>query len=286
VKVRYWDWEFLAPRTGEQEQHGLGSGVIVHPSGYVVTNAHVINQADQILVKLTGSRESEPDIPATLIAADLGHDLALLRLEKPGPYPYVEFGRSDDLMLGETVIAIGNPFGLGRTVTTGIVSALDRTLDVRDAKFSGLIQTDAAVNRGNSGGPLLNIQGQWIGVNSAIYSPSGGSDGISFAIPVDAVRRFVVESLRPARVAGSWLGMKFGEREGGAVYVERVWPSSPAGEAGIVAGSRVRAAPDRLRTCFDVLDAAPPCKPPVVAMTVSCGYFALMASYMSVKRQA
>ncbi len=255
VKVRYFDWDFLG-RVGSQEQHGLGSGVIVHPAGYVVTNAHVINQADQILVKLTGARESEPEIPATVIAADTVHDLALLRLDKPGPYPFVEFGRSDDLMVGETVVAIGNPFGLGRTVTSGIVSALDRTLDVRDAKFTGLIQTDAAVNHGNSGGPLLNIDGDWIGVNSAIYSLSGGADGISFAIPVDVVRKFVVDSARTARFAGAWLGMEFGAAQDGGVVVERVHPSGPAAKAGVEAGARLAHAPDALRFAFDLVESA------------------------------
>jgi len=258
VRVRYWDWDFLSSggRTGAQEQHGLGSGVIVHPAGYVVTNAHVINQADQILVKLTGARENEPEIKATLIAADLGHDLALLRLEKPGPYPYVEFGRSDDLMVGETVIAIGNPFGLGRTVTSGIVSALDRTLDVRDTKFGGLIQTDAAVNRGNSGGPLLNIQGDWIGVNSAIYSLSGGADGISFAIPVDVVRKFVVDSLRGGRFAGSWLGVEFDVKKNGAIVVDCVHPLGPAAKTGLDVGARVVGYDDPMRFCFDLVEAA------------------------------
>jgi S1-C subfamily serine protease len=259
VRYRYWDWNFLAAREGQQEQHALGSGVIVHPSGFVVTNAHVINQADEVLVHLTGDREGEPEIKATLVSADLQHDLALLRLEKPGPYPYVEFGRSDDLMLGETVIAIGNPFGLGRTVTTGIVSALNRSLDVKDAKFSGLIQTDAAVNRGNSGGPLVNLLGEWIGVNSSIYSLSGGSDGISFAIPVDTVREFVLHALRSPRFDGKWLGLELGQEKGGVVVVERVWADGPAARAGIVPGTTLRGphANDLLRACFDVLEAAP-----------------------------
>jgi serine protease Do len=256
VKVRYWDWDFLQPGMRDQEQHGLGSGVIVHPSGYVVTNAHVINQASKILVKLTGDREGEPEIPATLIAADLEHDLALLRLEKPGPYPTVEFGRSDDLMIGETVIAMGNPFGIGRTVTAGIISALDRTINVREASFRGLIQTDAAVNRGNSGGPLVNIQGEWIGVNSAIYSLSGGADGISFAIPVDVVRKFIVDSLRGARFGDSWLGMRFGAEKDGRLVVERVHPLGPAARAGVPVGARLPRTVDPLRFCFDLVDAA------------------------------
>jgi serine protease Do len=254
VKVHYFDWDFLR-KTAAQEQRGLGSGVIVHPSGYVVTNAHVINQADQILVKLTGAREKEPEIPATVIAADPVHDLALLRLEKPGPYPFVEFGRSDDLMLGETVIAIGNPFGLGRTVTTGIISALDRTLDVREARFTGLIQTDAAVNHGNSGGPLVNVNGEWIGVNSAIYSMSGGADGISFAIPVDTVRRSLVDAVFQARFAGVWLGLRFATDAEGRVVVDRVYPDGPAEKAGVAAGAVVASASDPLRFAFDLVEA-------------------------------
>ena len=249
VKSRFWDWGLP-----DQEQHGLGSGVIVHPAGYVVTNAHVINQADQIMVKLTGARDAQEEIPASLVAADLEHDLALLRMEKTGTYPSIAFGRSDDLMLGETVIAIGNPFGLGSTVTTGIVSALDRSINMRDASFKGLIQTDAAVNRGNSGGALLNIDGDWIGVNSAIYSLSGGADGISFAIPVADVRRFVVDSLRNARFGGRWLGARFAELPDGRVAVERVFSPSPASEAGLAAGDVV-AQGDALRFCFGLLDA-------------------------------
>jgi serine protease Do len=207
-------------------------------------------------VKLTGAREKEPEIPAVVIAADREHDLALLRLEKPGPYPFVEFGRSDDLMLGETVIAIGNPFGLGRTVTTGIISALDRSIDVRDARFSGLIQTDAAVNRGNSGGPLVNIEGEFIGVNSAIYSLSGGADGISFAIPVADVRRFLIDSLKGARFSGVWLGLRFQDEPDGRVSVERVFPSGPAAAAGLQPGARVVRPGDALQFCFDLVDAA------------------------------
>jgi serine protease Do len=254
VKSRFWDWGFLGSER-EQQLHGLGSGVIVHPAGYVVTNAHVINQADQIVVKLTGAHDSEADIPASLVAADLEHDLALLRMEKDGPYPAIRFGRSDDLMLGETVIAIGNPFGLGGSVTTGIVSALDRTINVREASFKGLIQTDAAVNRGNSGGPLLNIEGEWIGVNSAIYSLSGGADGISFAIPVADVRRFVVDSLRGARFGGRWLGARFTELADGRVAVERVFVPSPAAAAGLEPGDVV-APRDALGFYFSLLDAA------------------------------
>lgn len=253
---RFWEWDFVV-----QERPGaLGSGVIVHPEGYVVTNAHVINQAAQISVKLTGLGE-ETEIPASLVAVDLEHDLALLQMEKEGPYPAAAFGSSDDLMVGETAIAMGNPFGLGRTVTVGVISALDRDIKVRDQVFDGLIQTDAAVNQGNSGGALLNIDGEWIGVNSAIYSLSGGSDGISFAIPIRTVRTFLAEALRPRRIVGRWIGVEFAEHEDGHVVVATVYPVGPAADAGLEPGSVVldeegRPQRDIVALTYAVLDAA------------------------------
>ena len=257
VRVRrFWEWDFLV----EERPGALGSGVIVHPRGYVVTNAHVINQAAQIAVKLTGLGE-ETEIPAELIAVDLEHDLALLRMEKPGPYPAADFGDTSDLMVGETVVAMGSPFGLGRTVTTGVVSALRRDIRIRDQMFEGMVQTDAPVNQGNSGGALLNILGEWIGVNSAIYSRSGGSDGISFAIPIETVREFLVEAMRPRRIAKRWLGLEFGERADGAVEIARVYPVGPAAEKGLRPGMQVfdrRGIPetDLVDLTFRVLDAA------------------------------
>ena len=240
VPVRYFDWAAFSERQGQQEQKGLGSGVIVHPSGLVVTNAHVINQADQVVVRLTGlNAATEDEIPATILATDLAHDLALLRLEKPGPYPTATFGRSDDLMPGETVIAIGSPVGLGRTVSQGIVSALDRSMTIGTQTFEGLIQTDAAVNRGNSGGALLNILGEWIGVNSAIASLSGGSDGISFAIPIATVRQFLGHSIQTGRVTGKWAGLDFADDGRGTVRVETLYPIGPALRAGVRPGARI-----------------------------------------------
>ena len=253
---RFWEWDFVV-----QERPGaLGSGVIVHPAGYVITNAHVINQAAQISVKLTGLGK-ETEIPASLVAVDLEHDLALLQMKQEGPYPAAAFGSSEDLMVGETAIAMGNPFGLGRTVTVGVISALDRDIDVRDQVFDGLIQTDAAVNHGNSGGALLNINGEWIGVNSAIYSLSGGSDGISFAIPIRTVRTFLAEALRPRRIVGKWLGVEFAERADGAVVVSTVYPVGPAAEAGlqpdaVVVGHDDKPLRDIVTLTYEILDAA------------------------------
>jgi serine protease Do len=253
---RFWEWDFVV----KERPGALGSGVIVHPSGYVITNAHVINQAAQIAVKLTGMGE-ETEIPASLVAVDLEHDLALLQMTKEGPYPAAAFGSSDDLMVGETAIAMGNPFGLGRTVTVGVISALDRDIHVRDQVFDGLIQTDAAVNQGNSGGALLNLDGEWIGVNSAIYSLSGGSDGISFAIPVRTVRTFLAQALRPRRIVGKWLGVEFAEREDGTVVISTVYPVGPAADAGlepttVVLGRDSRPHRDIVKLTYEVLAAA------------------------------
>lgn len=239
VPVRYFDWDFLELRQKNEERKGLGSGVIVHPSGLVVTNAHVINRADQVVVRLTGVAKDAPEIPATILAVDLAHDLALVRLDRPGPYPTVTIGRADDLMPGESVIAIGSPFGFGSTVSTGIVSALDRSIDIRDRRFEGLIQTDAAVNQGNSGGALLNILGEWIGVNSAIYSLSGGADGISFAIPIETVNAFLSRSVQSGRVLGQWLGLDVATDDTGAVRVAAVYPVGPAADAKVPEGARI-----------------------------------------------
>lgn len=218
---------------------GLGSGVIMHPRGYVITNLHVINQAYEIFVKLTGMGDDETEIPAKLVAVDQRHDLALLRMVPEGPYPAASMGRTDDLMVGETVIAMGNPYGIGQTVTTGVVSALDRTINIGGQEFAGLVQTDAAVNRGNSGGALLNILGDWVGVNSAIYSPSGGSDGISFAIPIETVRDFLADQLRPRRVSDSWLGIEFGRNEDGEPGIVTVFPVGPAARLDIPSQARI-----------------------------------------------
>lgn len=241
VRARFFDFEAFGMRETTRELKGLGSGVIVHSSGLVITNAHVINQADALVVRLTGlDPDTQHEIPATLLATDLDHDLALLRLDEPRAYPAATFGRSSDLMPGETVIAIGSPVGLGRTVTSGIVSALGRSVTIGQQTFEGLIQTDAAVNQGNSGGALLNILGEWIGVNSAIASLSGGgSDGISFAIPVATVKGFIARAVQTGRVTGLWSGLELADDDRGGVHVETLYPVGPAIRAGARRGSRV-----------------------------------------------
>ena len=182
-------------------QNSLGSGVIINPKGLIVTNQHVIEGADQIRVVLHDRRE----FGAKLIATDVKTDLAILKVESSKPLPFIKLANSDLLQVGDLVLAIGNPFGVGQTVTSGIISALSRT-GMGLSKFSTFIQTDAAINPGNSGGGLITINGQLAGINTAIFSRSGGSHGIGFAIPsnmVSAVIRGVSDS---GKLVRGWLG--------------------------------------------------------------------------------
>jgi len=180
----------------------LGSGFIVDPSGIVVTNNHVIDGADEITVTL----QDNTTLKATLIGHDDRTDVAVLQVHADKPLPAVHFGESDNSRVGDWVLAIGNPFGLGGTVTAGIVSARGR--DIQQGPYDDFIQTDAAINRGNSGGPLFNMAGEVIGINTAIYSPSGGSIGIGFSIPSDEAH-VVVDQLRQfGRPRRGWLGVR------------------------------------------------------------------------------
>ncbi|MBS0533812.1 MAG: Do family serine endopeptidase [Proteobacteria bacterium] len=189
---------------GQQSRrvNSLGSGFIIDPSGYVVTNNHVIADADEVNVILNDGTT----LKAQLVGTDKKTDLALLKVDSPKPLKAVKFGDSDKLRLGEWVIAIGNPFSLGGTVTAGIVSARNR--DIQSGPYDNYIQTDAAINRGNSGGPLFNLDGEVIGVNTAIISPSGGSIGIGFAVPSKTVVG-VIDQLREFKeVRRGWLGVR------------------------------------------------------------------------------
>jgi Do/DeqQ family serine protease len=189
----------------EQMQRALGSGVIVDPSGLVVTNVHVIEGADQVKVSLSDKREFEAEI----VLKDARSDLAVLRLKDTHEkFPTLDFDNSDELMVGDVVLAIGNPFGVGQTVTHGIVSALARTqVGVTDYQF--FIQTDAPINPGNSGGALVDMNGKLAGINTAIYSRSGGSIGIGFAIPANMVRVVVASAKSGGKaVKRPWLGAK------------------------------------------------------------------------------
>ncbi len=183
-------------------QNSLGSGVIVDPRGVIVTNNHVIEGADEIRIVLSDRRE----YAATVEATDKKTDLAILRVDTGGkPLPYIEFRDSDDLEVGDLVLAIGNPFGVGQTVTSGIVSALART-HISESELNSFIQTDAAINPGNSGGALIAMDGRLVGINTAIFSKSGGSLGIGFAVPSNMVRAVVNGVGSAGKLVRPWLG--------------------------------------------------------------------------------
>lgn len=185
----------------DYKRQSLGSGVIIDPNGYILTNEHVVSRATSIRVTLIDNREFE----AELIGADTRSDLAVIKIKPTKELPYAQMGRSGDLMAGETVIAIGNPFGLSHTVTTGIISALHRSIKAGKGRiYSDFIQLDASINPGNSGGPLLNINGELIGINTAIYQEA---QGIGFAIPIDRARRIVDDLINYGRVEDIWLGI-------------------------------------------------------------------------------
>ncbi len=256
---RWYSW-FEYENVPQEREGSLGTGVIFHPDGYVITNAHVISRASRILVRIGEGLSTEMEREARLVSVDLDADLAILRLlpqEGHGAeaYPYLALGRSDDLMIGETVIAIGNPFRLGLTVTTGIVSAVRRSIKPQknaETEFKDFIQIDAAINPGNSGGPILDVTGRWIGVNTAILNRSTGAEGIGFAIPADRVREMVGRTFKRRLVTGEWLGFEVEAAPDGAPLVREVFGQGPASEAGLRKGDRILAVAGRAAsTLFD-----------------------------------
>jgi serine protease DegQ len=191
----------------EQRTTSLGSGVIVSPSGYILTNQHVVEAAEEIEVALPNGRK----LLAKVVGDDPETDLAVLRVDADS-LPAITFGSSDALRVGDVVLAIGNPFGVGQTVTSGIVSALGRSgLHIPGNTYENFIQTDAAINPGNSGGPLVDSRGNLIGINAAIYSPSGGSSGIGFAIPVSTAKSVFEQIIKTGTVTRGWIGVEVQE---------------------------------------------------------------------------
>ncbi|WP_207478422.1 DegQ family serine endoprotease [Arenibaculum pallidiluteum] len=186
----------------QQPQHAMGSGFIIDPSGLVVTNNHVIEGAEKVQIILQDERVLEAEI----VGADGATDLALLRVRSESPLPAVRWGDSRGLRVGDWLVAIGNPFGLGGTVTSGILSA--RARDIQQGPYDEYLQTDAAINRGNSGGPLFNMRGEVIGINTAIFSPTGGSVGIGFAVPADLARPVIEQIQEFGRPRRGWLGVQ------------------------------------------------------------------------------
>ena len=241
-----WFKFFYGDQGREEPQGGLGSGVIISPAGYILTNNHVIEGADEIEVILLDGRKAK----AKVIGTDPETDLAILKVELD-KLPVIVLGNSDTLQIGEPVLAIGNPFGVGQTVTGGIVSALGRNkLGINT--FENFIQTDAAINPGNSGGALVDASGALMGINTAIYSRSGGSMGIGFAIPVSTAKQVLESIVKDGQVTRGWIGVEPQElnaelmetfnvktREG--VIITGVLQNGPAGQAGIKPGDVITA---------------------------------------------
>jgi Do/DeqQ family serine protease len=239
--------DFFDPRfESRQKSSSLGSGVIIDGKrGLILTNAHVIEKASKIKVVL----EDEREFDANIVGADPDSDLAVLQITSPNPLPAIEMGSSDDLMIGETVIAIGNPFGFSHTVTTGVISAVNRSVRSEDMVFHDFIQIDASINPGNSGGPLLNIDGDLIGINTAIYAKA---QGIGFAIPINKAKKIIADLIQFGEVVQAWIGisvqkldrkladyLNIPDRKG--VVVNAVEPESPARKAGLQEGDIILA---------------------------------------------
>tara|TARA_B100000287_G_scaffold275827_1_gene259788 strand:- start:21 stop:1502 length:1482 start_codon:yes stop_codon:yes gene_type:complete len=230
------------PQQPEQERpQALGSGFVIDPSGYIVTNNHVIEQANEIKVKF----QDDSELEAKLIGTDKLTDIALLKVEPKKPLNYVKFADSDKARVGHSVIAIGNPFGLGGTVTSGIISAFNR--DINAGPFDSFIQTDASINRGNSGGPLFNLEGEVLGINTAIFSPTGGSVGIGFSIPANLAKPIIEQLKKFGKTQRGWLGVRIQEvtpeiakslglKNEEGVLISMVNAGEPAEKGGLKAG--------------------------------------------------
>ena len=243
-------------------QNSLGSGVLVRPDGLIVTNAHVVKGADEIRIVLADRREFE----AKLVTQDERYDLALLRIEgAEEKFPFLELRDSDSIEVGDVVLAIGNPFGLNQTVTSGIVSAVARSAGgINDSNF--FLQTDAAINPGNSGGALVSLDGRLIGINTAIYSQTGGSVGIGFATPSNIVERMISTGTTGGRIVRPWLGVSmqrvtpdlasgFGLARPAGLVVKEVYANGPGADAGlkrndVIVGIREQAIDDEAALRF------------------------------------
>ncbi len=239
---RFFGRRFRQQQPEKRQQKGQGSGFIVSPDGFILTNNHVVGEADEINVVLNDGREMK----AKVIGTDPKSDVAVIKVDADN-LPVIELGDSDKLDIGEWVIAVGNPFGLSETVTVGVVSAKRRNVGITE--YEDFIQTDAAINPGNSGGPLLNLDGQAIGINSAIFSQSGGYMGIGFAIPINMARNIKEQLVKTGKVNRGYIGIEmdlqgvtpdkakfFGLEKNHGVIITRVMDDSPASKGGLKDG--------------------------------------------------
>ncbi len=253
------------PQQSQRRATSLGSGFIIDPTGIIVTNNHVIQDSEEISVIL----QDDTRLNATVVGKDTKMDLAVLRVETKKSLPFIKFGNSDELRVGDWVLAIGNPFGLGGSVTAGIVSARGR--NIRSGPYDDFIQTDAAINRGNSGGPLFNMDGEVVGINTAIFSPSGGSIGIGFSVPSSSAKVVIDQLIKYGKPKRGWLGvriqsvtdeiadsLRLGNTKG--ALVAQVTDGSPADKAKIKSGDVILKFDNKDVTDKDVL-------PRIVAQT-------------------
>ncbi|MDP3136143.1 MAG: Do family serine endopeptidase, partial [Burkholderiaceae bacterium] len=262
-----WFRFFFGDRGNEAPQAGLGSGVIVSADGYILTNNHVVEGADDIEVILNDSRRAKGKV----IGTDPDTDLAIIKIDL-SRLPVITLGNSDALQVGDQVLAIGNPFGVGQTVTGGIVSALGRN-QLGINTFENFIQTDAAINPGNSGGALVDVNGNLLGINTAIYSRSGGSMGIGFAIPVSTARQVLEQIIKDGQVTRGWIGVEpndlspelaetFGVKAKRGVLITGVLQNGPAAQAGIRPGDVIVQVADKpVSTVAELLSGVAALKP-------------------------
>lgn len=227
----------------EERSEGTGSGVIIDPEGYILTNNHVVQGADQLTVTLS----TDKSYKGKVIGTDPRSDLAVIQIKTSNPLPFIPLGDSSAIRIGDWALAIGSPFGLEQTVTAGIISAIRQSLNIEGKNFANLIQTDAAINRGNSGGPLVNLKGQVIGINTAIYAPTGVFSGVGFAIPVNNAKRILKDLIEKGYVERSWMGIEitevdevlaqqFGLDATKGALINQVISGGPAEKAGLQRG--------------------------------------------------
>lgn len=231
---------------------GVGSGVIIDPDGLVLTNEHVVREADEIKVVLYDKDNVKKEYTGHVVGKDARTDLAVVRIKAGHKLPFAALGDSDNVKVGDWAIAIGSPFGLSQTVTVGVISAARQSLFIEEKEYHNLIQTDAAINRGNSGGPLLNIRGEVVGINTAIYAPTGVFAGIGFAVPVNQAKAILEDLVNKGHVVRGWLGVElgreispamvksFGLPDAKGALVNSVMKDSPAEKAGLKRGDVIR----------------------------------------------